>query len=119
MSTVCILISAFGIFSFVTLSCEQCRKEISVRKVNGATMKKYTLHICKRIFNFINHFLYFCLSFRIRIDEALVGRLRRTNKYKRMDILRDIHWYRIDYNSLHRLAGMAGNVAESGGSDKE
>ncbi|RHI11517.1 ABC transporter permease [Bacteroides sp. AM16-24] len=39
MSTVCILISAFGIFSFVTLSCEQRRKEIAVRKVNGATMK--------------------------------------------------------------------------------
>ncbi len=36
---VCVLISAFGIFSFVTLSCEQRRKEIAVRKVNGATVK--------------------------------------------------------------------------------
>ncbi|WP_418699053.1 ABC transporter permease [Bacteroides sp.] len=36
---VCILISAFGIFSFVTLSCEQRRKEIAVRKVNGATIR--------------------------------------------------------------------------------
>jgi ABC-type antimicrobial peptide transport system permease subunit len=33
---VCILIAAFGIFSFVTLSCEQRRKEIAIRKVNGA-----------------------------------------------------------------------------------
>lgn len=39
MSTVCVLISAFGIYSFVTLSCEQRRKEIAVRKVNGATLK--------------------------------------------------------------------------------
>ncbi|MEL5892747.1 FtsX-like permease family protein [Bacteroides sp. GD17] len=39
VSGVCILISALGIFSFVTLSCEQRRKEIAVRKVNGATIK--------------------------------------------------------------------------------
>lgn len=36
---VCILIATFGIFSFVTLSCERRRKEIAVRKVNGATVK--------------------------------------------------------------------------------
>ncbi|MBQ8674209.1 MAG: ABC transporter permease [Bacteroides sp.] len=36
MALVCILISAFGIFSYVTLSCEQRRKEVAIRKVNGA-----------------------------------------------------------------------------------
>ena len=36
---VCILITIFGIFSLITLSCEQRRKEIAVRKVNGATAK--------------------------------------------------------------------------------
>ena len=36
VSVVCILVSAFGIFSMVTLSCERRRKEIAVRKVNGA-----------------------------------------------------------------------------------
>lgn len=36
VSLVCILISLFGIFSLVTLSCEQRRKEIAIRKVNGA-----------------------------------------------------------------------------------
>ena len=36
VSIVCILISAFGVFSLVTLSCEQRRKEIAIRKVNGA-----------------------------------------------------------------------------------
>ncbi len=35
-ATVCILISAFGIYSFVTLTCERRRKEIAIRKVNGA-----------------------------------------------------------------------------------
>ena len=36
VSTVCILVSAFGIFSMITLSCERRRKEIAIRKVNGA-----------------------------------------------------------------------------------
>ena len=36
VSLVCILISIFGIYSLVTMSCEQRRKEIAIRKVNGA-----------------------------------------------------------------------------------
>ena len=35
-SIVCILISIFGIYSLVTLTCEQRRKEIAIRKINGA-----------------------------------------------------------------------------------
>ncbi len=35
-AVVCILISIFGIYSFVTLTCERRRKEIAIRKVNGA-----------------------------------------------------------------------------------
>ena len=35
-SVACVLISAFGIYSMVTLSCERRRKEIAIRKVNGA-----------------------------------------------------------------------------------
>ncbi len=50
-SIVCILISIFGIYSLVTLTCEYRRKEIAIRKVNGAKMsdilgifaKEYTL----------------------------------------------------------------------------
>ena len=37
-SLVCILISIFGIYSLITLTCEQRRKEIAIRKVNGAKM---------------------------------------------------------------------------------
>lgn len=37
-SMVCILTAIFGIFSLVSLSCEQRRKEIAIRKVNGATI---------------------------------------------------------------------------------
>lgn len=36
VSLVCIIVSMFGIFSLVTLSCEQRRKEIAIRRVNGA-----------------------------------------------------------------------------------
>lgn len=54
VSIVCIVISVFGIFSLVTLHCEQRRKEIAIRKVNGATansiirmfFKEYILLLC-------------------------------------------------------------------------
>jgi len=36
MSAICVLISVFGFFSLVSLSCEEKRKEIAIRKVNGA-----------------------------------------------------------------------------------
>ena len=38
-SVVCVFIAIFGIYSLVTLTCEQRRKEIAIRKVNGATIK--------------------------------------------------------------------------------
>ena len=38
-SLVCMLIAIFGIYSLVTLTCEQRRKEIAIRKVNGATVR--------------------------------------------------------------------------------
>ena len=37
VSAVCIVISLFGVYSHVTLACERRRKEIAIRKVNGAT----------------------------------------------------------------------------------
>ncbi|MDD3038576.1 ABC transporter permease [Bacteroides sp.] len=39
VSFICILIAVFGIFSLVTLSCQQRQKEIAIRKVNGASMR--------------------------------------------------------------------------------
>lgn len=50
---VCIIIAAFGIFSLVTLSCEQRRKEIAVRKVNGATVKNIMLMFIKEYFSML------------------------------------------------------------------
>jgi ABC-type antimicrobial peptide transport system permease subunit len=38
-SIICVLTAIFGIYSLVTLTCEQRRKEIAIRKVNGAGMK--------------------------------------------------------------------------------
>lgn len=37
-SVVCVIIAVFGIFSLINLSCEQRRKEIAIRKVNGASL---------------------------------------------------------------------------------
>ena len=38
MTSVCVLIALFGVYSLITISCEQRRKEIAVRKVYGATV---------------------------------------------------------------------------------
>ena len=36
---VCIIISAFGVYSMISLTCSRKRKEIAIRKVNGATVQ--------------------------------------------------------------------------------
>lgn len=36
VSLVCIVISLFGLYSHIVLACERRRKEIAVRRVNGA-----------------------------------------------------------------------------------
>jgi hypothetical protein len=38
VSIISIIISVFGFFSLISLSCEEKRKEIAIRKINGATM---------------------------------------------------------------------------------
>ena len=53
-SLVCILTAMFGIYSLVTLTCEQRRKEIAIRKVNLATVwsilflffREYLIMLC-------------------------------------------------------------------------
>ncbi len=47
VAVICVLISAFGIYSFVTLTCERRRKEIAIRKVNGARVKDVLLLFLK------------------------------------------------------------------------
>jgi hypothetical protein len=39
ISFVCIIVCVFGFVSMVSLTCEERRKEIAIRKINGATMK--------------------------------------------------------------------------------
>ncbi|MDR3245930.1 MAG: ABC transporter permease [Prevotellaceae bacterium] len=39
ISLVCIIICIFGFVSLVSLTCEERRKEIAIRKINGATIK--------------------------------------------------------------------------------
>jgi ABC-type antimicrobial peptide transport system permease subunit len=39
LAGVCTLLSIFAIYSLVSLTCEQRRKEIAIRKVNGADIK--------------------------------------------------------------------------------
>jgi ABC-type antimicrobial peptide transport system permease subunit len=39
ISLVCVFVCVFGFVSMVSLTCEERRKEIAIRKINGATMK--------------------------------------------------------------------------------
>jgi ABC-type antimicrobial peptide transport system permease subunit len=39
VSTICMIVCIFGFVSIVTLTCEERRKEIAIRKINGATVK--------------------------------------------------------------------------------
>ncbi|MDR3219669.1 MAG: FtsX-like permease family protein [Dysgonamonadaceae bacterium] len=39
LSVICILVVAFGIYSLVTLTIEQRKKEIAIRKINGAEIR--------------------------------------------------------------------------------
>jgi ABC-type antimicrobial peptide transport system permease subunit len=39
ISAICIIICVFGFVSLVSLTCEERRKEIAIRKINGATVK--------------------------------------------------------------------------------
>ena len=50
VSVVCMVVSLFGIYSLVTLACRQRRKEIAVRKINGATVSDILLIFVKEYF---------------------------------------------------------------------
>jgi ABC-type antimicrobial peptide transport system permease subunit len=39
VSLVCVMVCIFGFVSMVSLTCEERRKEIAIRKINGATVK--------------------------------------------------------------------------------
>jgi cell division protein FtsX len=39
VSLVCVIVCVFGFVSMVSLTCEERRKEIAIRKINGATIK--------------------------------------------------------------------------------
>ena len=47
ISGICILISLFGIYSMVSFSCEKRRKEIAIRKVNGAGVAEIVIMMLK------------------------------------------------------------------------
>lgn len=50
VAVVCVLISIFGIFSLVMFTCAQRRKEIAIRKVNGATVSNILTLFLKEYF---------------------------------------------------------------------
>jgi ABC-type antimicrobial peptide transport system permease subunit len=53
LSVVCAVISVFGFFSLISLSCEERRKEIAIRKINGATMRDILAMFFKTYFSLL------------------------------------------------------------------
>lgn len=50
MAGVCVLIALFGVYAHVVLACEHRRKEIAIRKVNGATARLIVRSFLKEYF---------------------------------------------------------------------
>jgi ABC-type antimicrobial peptide transport system permease subunit len=53
VSLVCVAISIFGFFSLISLSCDERRKEIAIRKINGATMRDILAMFFKTYFSLL------------------------------------------------------------------
>jgi ABC-type antimicrobial peptide transport system permease subunit len=50
VSAICVLICVFGFISLVSLTCEERRKEIAIRKINGATASDILAMFAKEYF---------------------------------------------------------------------
>ena len=50
VSAICVLICVFGFVSLVSLTCEERRKEIAIRKINGATVGDILAMFAKEYF---------------------------------------------------------------------
>lgn len=50
LSAVCVIVALFGIYSMVSLTCERRRKEIAIRKVNGASIWSLLMLFIKEYF---------------------------------------------------------------------
>jgi hypothetical protein len=53
VSLVCVIICIFGFVSLVSLTCEERRKEIAIRKINGATVRNILAIFLKEYFGLL------------------------------------------------------------------
>lgn len=67
VSGVCILISVFGVYAMVSLTSEQRRKEMAIRKVNGASVSAVLYLFLKEyaVITLISASVAFLISYRI------------------------------------------------------
>ena len=77
MAGVCVLIALFGVYAHVVLACEHRRKEIAVRKVNGA-------------FSAASGSFGFCFSAGHHCDAALAGTIRASCRFVVVDLCRHL-----------------------------
>jgi len=77
ITLVSILISIFGVYSIVTLACKRRRKEIAIRKVNGATVREI-LHLFLR-----DYLLITLLACMVAFPAAVLVMQRWLEQYTR------------------------------------
>ena len=118
VSIVCVIISIFGIFSQVTLSCEQRRKEIAIRKVNGATIGSILQMFIKEYFVLLLVSGSYSIPGKLWNDESVDRKLRQTNFHPILDIYRPVCRYRYHHRHQYLLESVECSQTKSGGSSK-
>ena len=112
VSFICIAIAVFGIFSLVTLSCQQRRKEIAIRKVNGANIG-IILNLFFREYLLL---LVFSSFFAFPLGYVMARKLYKANTDRMVALCSHIHRNGICHFPKHHLACMESRPAKSGGS---
>lgn len=77
MTGVAVLIAVFGIYSMITLSCNRRRKEIAIRKINGAGVREVMMLFFRQYFYVILCSVFFALPVGYYIMQRWVEQYTR------------------------------------------
>lgn len=77
MTGVAVLIAVFGIYSMITLSCNRRRKEIAIRKINGAGVREVMMLFFRQYFYVILCSVLFALPVGYYIMQRWVEQYTR------------------------------------------
>ena len=114
LSLVCILISTFGIYSLVSLATEQRRKEIAIRKVNGATFYHILQLFFREYFILVTLGNVFCSSSRLLGYKTLARDIRQPYHIAGRIVPVGFPYHLWDRAALYIPSGQKGSRHQSG-----